>query len=99
MGLLEWLNTQIDYEAESGMDVDAGLETLKLFNEKADKLESLSFTYGLADNGVTISAKIGQAVESHRQGPDEESTDAFVLTMRFFVQDNESISLRNMAKL
>jgi len=32
-------------------------------------------------------------------GPSEEAVDAFVLTLRFFLQNNESISIRNLAEL
>ena len=81
------------------MDVNAGIKALQLFNEKADKLESGSFTKKLENSGLTISAKLGQPVQAQRHGPDDESIDAFVLTMRFFVQDNESTSFRNMADL
>lgn len=35
--------------------------------------------------------------ESSRTGPDEESVKAAILTLRFFCQDNEDISMRNMA--
>ena len=38
-------------------------------------------------------------VEFQRHGPEEESIDAFVLTYRFFIQDNEMISFRNMSKI
>lgn len=81
------------------MDVKSAIDKLLLFNEKADKLEGLSFTKGLENSGVTISGKLGQPVQAQRHGPDGESIDAFVLTMRFFVQDNEIISFRNMADL
>ena len=33
-----------------------------------------------------------------RRGPDEEAIDAFVLTFRYFIQDNEKSSFRNLAK-
>lgn len=81
------------------MDVKSATDTLLLFNEKADKLEDLSFTKELENSGVTISGKLGQPVQAQRHGPDDESIDAFVLTMRFFVQDNEITSFRNMADL
>lgn len=81
------------------MDVKSAADTLLLFNEKADKLEDLSFTKELENSGVTISGKLGQPVQAQRHGPDDESIDAFVLTMRFFVQDNEITSFRNMADL
>jgi len=35
----------------------------------------------------------------HFDGPDDEAIDAFVLTLRFFIQDNEPTSLRNMSRL
>ena len=71
------------------MDVKSAADTLLLFNDKTDKLENLSFTKELGNSGVTISGKLGQSVQAQRHGPDDESIDAFVLTMRFFVQDNE----------
>lgn len=81
------------------MDVAEAIKTLRLFNEKADKLEGLSFTKNLSGSGITISGKQGEAIQAQRQGPDDEAIDAFVLTIRFFVQDNETISFRNMAEL
>ncbi|MFH1560557.1 MAG: hypothetical protein ABID84_04010 [Chloroflexota bacterium] len=81
------------------MDVSLAVTTLQLFNEKADKLERLSFTRSLENSGVTISARQDQPVQLQRYGPDDESIDAFVLTMRFFVQDNETTSFHNMAGL
>lgn len=81
------------------MDTKEALATFRLFNEKADKLERLSFTEKISHSGVTITAKLNQPVQTERYGPDEESIDAFVLTMRFFVQDNEITSFGNMADL
>lgn len=80
----------------------AALRALWLFNEKADKLEASSFTKKILTerSGVEISAKKGEtavAVTATRFGPDQESIEAFVLTFRFFVQDNEPSSFRNMA--
>ncbi|MBI4307151.1 MAG: hypothetical protein HY678_12610 [Chloroflexi bacterium] len=81
------------------MDIRSSIAALGLFNEKANKLEELSFTKKISGSGVTISGQLGQATVVERHGPDEESIDAFVLTMRFFVQDNETTSLRNMADI
>lgn len=83
----------------TAMNWTEAIKALQLFNEKADKLEGLSFTKGLAASGVTISVKLGEPIQAQRHGPDDESIDAFVLTMRFFVQDNETTSFRNMAGL
>ena len=81
------------------MDAQEALQALKLFNEKADKLERLSFTQKIFGerSGVTIHYKQGVGAWSELHGPDEESREAMLLTLRFFVQDNEQSSLRNMA--
>lgn len=77
---------------------------LILFNEKADKLLRLSFveTMFKTNTGVTLSwtaREDGQYDEVHvRQGPQEEAIDAFVLTFRYFIQDNEATSFRKMAQ-
>lgn len=83
------------------MSVRSDIEILQLFNEKADKLESLSFkTKMMRDKtGVTITYEQGKEVVAERFGPDVESIDAFLFTFRFFIQDNEPTSLHNMSKL
>lgn len=77
------------------------IEALKLFNEKAKKLRGLPFTKEIfaQPSGVDMWWKKGIGGEVKRLGPDEPSIDAFVLTLRFFVQNNESCSFRNMAKV
>ena len=76
-------------------------KSLKLFNEKADKLMSLGFTKKIfgEKSGFTFSAKKDGPVVFQRYGPESESIDAFVLTYRFFIQDNEKISFHNMSKI
>ncbi len=83
------------------MQNKAHLDALKLFNEKSEKLKRCSFTC-LAfehESGVSFSAKIGEAIKIERKGPDEEAIDAFILTFRFFIQDNEKTSFRNLDKI
>ena len=77
------------------------LNSLKLFNEKALKLTNCSFTKNVfgQKTGVKICAERGKPVEVIRFGPDQEAIDAFVLTFRFFIQDNEKSSFRNLAKI
>lgn len=83
------------------MTQNKDVEALKLFNEKAKKLERLSFTKKILTqpSGVKIDFKKETGVKVKRRGPEENSIDAFVLTLRFFVQDNEICSFRNMAKI
>lgn len=82
-------------------DIQAAIRALELFNEKADKLESSTFTKKILGerSGVEIEAKQGEGVSVIRFGPDQEAIEAFVLTLRFFVQDNEPSSFRNLATL
>ncbi len=77
----------------------ADIRALELFNEKADKLRILSFVRSLeTDNsGVQVTFHPEGGVSASRYGPDNEAVDAFVLTFRFFVQDNEPSSIRNTA--
>src|SRR5689334_741049 len=75
------------------------LEALKFFNEKASRLKNCSFTQIIfgQDTGATFSMEQGGPVTIEQRGPDQESIDAFVLTFRFFIQDNEKSSFRKMA--
>jgi uncharacterized protein YjiS (DUF1127 family) len=74
---------------------------LQLFNEKADKLESLSFTKQIFSerSGVKASYRQGEPLRVERYGPKDEALDAFVLTLRFFIQNNESSSFANLAQV
>jgi hypothetical protein len=74
------------------------VSTLKFFNEKADKLRNSNFVKNaVADSGINLSWSEGQPAEVLRRGPNQENIDAFVLTLRFFLQDNERSSFRNLS--
>lgn len=72
---------------------------MKLFHEKVDKLRKSSFASQMfgQKTGVKWSwhKDEGEAVEI--TGPDQEAIDAMALTFRMIQQDNDAISLRNMA--
>ncbi len=80
---------------------ESEISVLKLFNEKANKLEGLHFTKNMIGykSGIKYSVDKGQITKIERTGPDNEDIDAFVLTFRLFIQDNEKISLHNMANI
>jgi hypothetical protein len=77
------------------------LSSLKLFNEKAERLLNTRFVKHLEETrklSVNISAKKGQGVQVTRILPDQDAIDAFVLTFRFFIQDNETSSFRQISQ-
>lgn len=79
----------------------ATTETLKVFVEKARKLNSLSLTKSVKESGGVGLHYYWEAGKENilieLRGPDDEAIDAFVLTLRLFLQDNERISFHSMA--
>lgn len=81
------------------------IKSLELFNEKAKKLSRLSFPETIFKYNSGVSIKISKRDDGlydliqERRGPLEEAIDAFVLTIRFFIQDNELISFRRLAEI
>ena len=79
----------------------ADIARLKLFNEKAKRLLGSRFVeYILRKKRVSfeVRAKRGEKVETSTTLPDQDAIDAFVLTFRYFVQNNERCSFGNLAK-
>jgi hypothetical protein len=75
------------------------VKTLELFNEKADQFLSSEFFKQASGGGSIVEFNRESGWDSIHVGPDDESTRALVLTLRLFMQDNDRISLRNMAAL
>ncbi|MDP1571496.1 MAG: hypothetical protein Q8L86_15995 [Vicinamibacterales bacterium] len=75
-------------------------QTLHRFIEKANRLQEVSFFSRSIPVGAGVEFDSEtRAWEQQFWGPDDEATEAVVLTLRFFIQDNEPISLRNMRAL
>ena len=73
------------------------IETLTLFNEKAQKLFNLSFVKKLVNSGYSFKYREeDKKLVGVIKGPDDEAIDAFINTLRFFIQDNEPSSQRNI---
>lgn len=74
---------------------------LELFNEKADVLLNSSFSEKLLRNqsAFLFSWSEGQEPESVLIGAEGESVDAAFLTLRMFMQNNDRISIGNIAKI
>jgi hypothetical protein len=75
------------------------VKTLKLFDEKADQLLASEFFNHVPGSGAIVEFNRESGWEAIHVGPDDESTRAFVLTLRLFMQDNDQISLAKMANL
>ena len=83
----------------SDIDQDT-LDTLRLFGEKVSRLCEVS----LADEVLKefrgrVHWVRGEGWSDEYTGPDGEPVEAFVLTLRLLIQNNEPISIRNMSKL
>lgn len=83
------------------MNKTEAISTLKLFNEKVDRLINSRFVKHIQEKGLKVSMKSsqGKKVDISHTLPDQDAIDAFTLTVRFFIQDNEPSSLNNMAGL
>lgn len=74
-------------------------EALELFVEKTNKLKSLSFTTEAQKAKLKVSWHNATGImRSELTGPNVEQVDAFILTFRFFIQENEPCSFRWLAK-
>lgn len=73
-------------------------EVLEIFIETVDELQASEFAKQIK-SGVRVEmiARHG-AIISQCVGPEREAVKAFLLTLRFFRQDNDVTSLRNMSK-
>lgn len=83
------------------MDKNKAIETLNLFNEKTDELINSEFVRHMQNVGLKVTLKISTTQEPvviHTL-PNHEIIKAFVLTIRFFIQNNECSSIKNLAEL
>lgn len=77
------------------MSVDERLQIVRDFNVKAKRLDQLSFTKYVREKNVrfSVSAAQGKEISFSSEGPEQEATEAFALTLRMFLQPNELLSL------
>jgi len=82
------------------MDNENIISALELFNEKASKLGGSNFLKKAAlGQIVRLKPSLEFPIEVVGDGPDQENIDAFVLTFRFFIQNNEASSFANLSKI
>ena len=79
----------------------AQLAAIDLFREKFEKLRRSSVWRALEQGQCRVSLHAEQGGPSYVtiEGPSGEAVDAFVLTLRFFLQNNEPISIGNMSEM
>lgn len=77
------------------------ISDLKLFNEKAACLLTSSFADAMlrGESGFRFSWNASEGGKAVYSGAKGESVDAAFLTLRMFLQNNDRISIGNMAKL
>jgi hypothetical protein len=84
-------------------DINNAIEILGLFIEKADRLRNSILVKSLiANEGIKLDVQsdMGTGVFSiNYNGPDVEQVDAFLFTMRMFIQDGDQISFREMENM
>jgi len=74
-------------------------EILNLFDEKYDRLESSSLIRFMSNPGWKFSFDFKtNELKSDAIFPDLENVESYILNLRFFIQDNEPISLHNLMK-
>jgi hypothetical protein len=90
---------------QSMTESEKQIAALRYFNEKVKELLESSFVKAVTtpNAGVTLEFEGREdgsgELRAKVRGPSHEAIKAFVLTLRFFIQDNETISLRNIASL
>lgn len=76
------------------------LNSLRTFSEKATRLLNSSLAKEVLQKlNASVHWERGSEWTSSYSGPSGESVEAFILTLRFFIQNNEPTSLRRMRQL
>jgi len=80
---------------------ESNKKCFSLFCKKVQELENSRYLFDAKQSGIEFNFKWqkDKGITQKRTGPDEESIKAFILTLRFFIQNNERISIYNISKL
>ena len=81
------------------MTIDDQIRVLERFNEKVDRLKQRGFAEESRGGGAIVEWREELGWEGFHIGPSDKTVEATALTLRFFILNNESTSLLNMAKL
>jgi hypothetical protein len=72
------------------------LKPFILFNEKFEELQSSGFVKNWVGKKINYNFDF-EKDEVNQEIPNKDEIKSFILTLRFFIQDNESCSLRNLS--
>jgi hypothetical protein len=80
---------------------ESAIAALNLFEERAADLEKMSFWRSVFDepSGVKHSWDRDTGLTTERFGPTDEARNAFCLTFRMFIQENEPCSFQNLERV
>lgn len=81
------------------MTIDGHIRILERFNEQVDRLSERGFANESKGGGAIVRWEKGQGWEGIHVGPSEKTVESTILTLRFFIQNNESTALSNIARL
>ena len=81
------------------LTIDDQIRILERFNEKVDRLGQRGFSEESRGGGAIVRWDKGKGWDGIHVGPSEKTVEATILTLRFFIQNNESTALSNIAKL
>jgi hypothetical protein len=84
-------------------DKEKAIKAIKSFNKKADEMVESTFVRKMFEepSGVTIFGNYEagkEEINSERSGPNREYIKAFVSDYRYFIQNNETTSFKNMSE-
>jgi len=81
------------------MNQEEKVYPFKLFQEKLAELKRSGFIQNWQDKKLNISVHVDKDThELEETLPSEDEIKSFILTLRFFIQDNEACSIRNLKK-
>ena len=85
--------------SDTNMTIADQIRILERFNEKVDRLRQRGFAEESKGGGAIVEWRKGSGWDGFHIGPSEKAVEATVLTLRFFLQNNESTSLAKVDKL
>ncbi|GEM_PF-3223716 len=83
------------------MAFDVEQETLKIFIERAERVLRSGLVQNVLSHqlGYSMKWKIGEGITIQYPDCHEDDRDAFVLSLRLFIQNNDTISIHNVSQI